>query len=263
VLRKLCRRGRAGGSESLAYSEWCATHGDSVDDRSAWARANPALGIRITEEFVRRELEALGAEDFARERLGIWSDLETVRGVIDADRWAACLDVKSGPVGPTSFAIDVSPDRSWSSIAVAGASGRGGVHVEVVEHRSGTSWLPARSAEIQQKWAGKVAIAKGSPAWSLETELVDAGVVLLPVSTEEHSQACGALFDDIVEGRLLHMGQPELDAAVAGADRKNHGDAWLWSRLKSTVDISPLVAVTLARWAHSQNDQYDALDSVR
>jgi len=248
VLRKLCKRGRAGKSESLAYSEWCAAHEDSVDDRTAWARANPALGIRITEEFISRELEALGPEDFARERLGIWSDLDAGGGVIDPEKWAACLDPESRPSGPTSFALDVSPDRASSSIGTVTKSNHGAVHVELVDRRPGTAWLPERAAELQQRWRGPFAVAKGSPAWSLKEDLEAARVDLLPISTEEHAQACGDFYDAVMEGHIRHIGQGELDAAVAGADRRYYGDSWLWSRLKSTVDISPLVAVTLAHW---------------
>lgn len=263
VLRRLCKRGRGGASPSLAYLEWCAKNGDSLDDRDAWGCANPGLGIRISEEFIERELEALEPDAFARERLGIWSEEDKSDRIIPAKVWAARKDPRSGPVGPLSFALDVSPDRAWASIAVAAESGCGGRHVELIDRRSGTGWLAGRAREVQQRWAGKVAVAKGSPAWSLETELRDAGVDLTPVSTEAHAQACGDLFDAIIDGQLRHLGQDELDAAVAGADRRFYGDSWLWSRRASTTDISPLVAVTLAHWASKQDDQYDALDSVR
>lgn len=249
VLRRLCKRGRKGAAR-LAYMEWCARQDAALDDRTEWASANPGLGVRVSEEFVETELGALSPDDFARERLGIWDEDESGNQIIPPEAWAACLDRKSGPTGPVSFALDVAPDRGMASIAVAGESGRGGVHVEVVEHKQGTAWLAERAAELQSRWGGKMAIAKGSPAWSLEDELLDAKVELLPVSTVEHAQACGALFDDIMEHRLRHNGgQPELDVAVAGADRRMYEDAWLWRRRTSSVDISPLVAVTLARWA--------------
>lgn len=256
VLRRLCARGRAGKSPSLAYFEWCASESDALDDLGVCARANPALGIRISSEFVTRELEALGPDEFARERLGIWSEYDQSHGVISARAWGACLDRKSGPAGPMSFALDVSPDREWASIAVAGESGRGdGIHVELVDRRRGTGWLAARAVEVQARWGGRVAVAKGSPAWSLQEDLEAAKVDLLPISTEEHSQACGDLFDAVVESKLCHIGQGELDAAVAGADRRFYGDAWLWSRRNSTTDISPLVAVTLAHWVASKRQR--------
>jgi len=248
VLRRLCKRGRAASSRRLAYFEWCADKDDPIDDPDAWAAANPAIGIRIAPEFIEVELEAMEPEPFARERLGIWSEDDKSDRVIPVEAWARCEDLESAPQGPLSFALDVSPDRKWASIAVAASSGREAIHVELIDRRPGTGWLVERAVELQARWGGKPAIAKGSPAWSLEEELRTAGVDLLPVSTEEHAQACGDLFDAIVDGQLRHLGQDELDAAVAGAERRYYGDAWLWSRRTSQVDISPLVAVTLAHW---------------
>jgi Phage Terminase len=255
VLRRLCVRGRAGKSSSLAYFEWCADKDDPLDDVGVWGRANPALGIRISPEFVEREIEALGPEGFARERLGIWSEDDLNARVIPAESWAACLDEQSRPVGPLSYALDVSPDRVWASIAVAADSSGGVVHVELVDRRRGTGWLAERAKELQDKWGGRFAIAKGSPAWSLKEDLDAARVDLLPISTEEHSQACGDLFDAVAESKLRHIGQGELDVAVAGGDRRFYGDAWLWSRRNSTTDISPLVAVTLAHWVASKRQR--------
>jgi hypothetical protein len=93
-----------------------------------------------------------------------------------------------------------------------------------------------------------VAIVKGSPAWALKEDFEKAGVDLVVISAEEHAQACGDFYDAVVDGDLRHIDQDELNAAVAGAERKFSGDAWLWSRRTSSVDISPLVAVTLAHW---------------
>ena len=90
VLRGVCKRGRAGTSRRLAYFEFCAEVPVEVEkemadpqsprvhflnwvaDPEVWAEANPAYGIRIGPEFCADELELLGPEDYARERLGYW-----------------------------------------------------------------------------------------------------------------------------------------------------------------------------------------------
>jgi hypothetical protein len=67
------------------------------------------------------------------------------------------------------------------------------------------------------------------------------------VNASEMARACGALYDAVMDTKSLrHLGQPDLDAALAGARKRDLGDAWAWHRKDSTVDISPLVAVTLA-----------------
>jgi hypothetical protein len=45
---------------------------------------------------------------------------------------------------------------------------------------------------------------------------------------------------------LRHWDGLNLSSAVAGAVLRDSGDTWVWSRKHSKVDISPLVAVTIA-----------------
>jgi phage terminase large subunit-like protein len=253
VLRRMCRRGRAGESEALAYTEFCAAGVEDLDDREAWADANPALGIRISEEFIEREREALEDDAFARERLGVWTDLNSKPRVIPLDAWEACSHPKSIIEGAVSFALDVTPGRSAASIGAAGRTAAGKLHIEVIDHHRGTAWVVKRAAELAGKWGGKVVVDATGPAGALLNDLESAGVEVQTVNSREHSQACGALFDAITELVAVHIDQPDLNVAVDGADRRPMGDAWLWSRRLSAVDISPLVAVTLAAWAASQS----------
>lgn len=255
--------GRLGYVEHTAESVSLDKSGSPVqepidpDDRALWFKANPALhagrgqGVAFLEEQYRR----LDVQSFCREHLGVW-DPPPFAGsvVIPPGAWDKCRDERSKPVGPLCFALDVSPDRAWSTIGMAAESNHGGIHVEITgnddvyDHRRGTGWVVARAVELQARWGGRIAIAKGSPAWSLKEDLEAAKVDLLPISTEEHSQACGDMYDAVIESRLRHMGQVELDEAVAGADRRYYQDAWLWSRRTSSVNISPLVTLTLAHW---------------
>jgi hypothetical protein len=54
---------------------------------------------------------------------------------------------------------------------------------------------------------------------------------------------------------------------VNGARTRRVGDAWQLDRTKSLTDVSPFVAVTIARWALVTRgplvlDDYDVLDSI-
>ena len=62
-------------------------------------------------------------------------------------------------------------------------------------------------------------------------------------------------FDLATTKGLRHIGQSELTDALAGA-RKNVDDgetAWRWGRRKSSADITPLYAATVALWALTQS----------
>jgi phage terminase large subunit-like protein len=93
-LGRVRARGVAGGDPSLAFLEW-SVDPDAYDatDPRCWAQANPGLGIRIAEDYVAREIAALGPEAFARERLSVGDYPVDGAGnwsTIGQDVWAAC-----------------------------------------------------------------------------------------------------------------------------------------------------------------------------
>jgi len=265
VLRKVCKRGRAGTSPRLAFIEYSADPKAETDDPGALRQANPALGYRLTVEMCQNERDATpDEEEYRRERLGIWLDpdeADLAPKVIPLDRWDACLDPTSSPAAPV-FAFDVSPDRSSSCIAAGGVNGDGLRHVEVtgrppvMDHRPGTGWLVGRLVEILGRAPGATVVVDATgPAGSLLPDLraalhvAEVDATVREVTLVEHKQAVGQFYDAAMEGRLAHLGQPGLLSALTGADKRPMGDAWLWSRRRSTVDITPLVAATLAAWA--------------
>ncbi len=261
VFAGLRARGHAGTDQRLAWMEWTADpsleqspdrSADLATDAEAWARANPGLGIRITTDYVETEQRALDARTFAVERLGIgdWPKLDLEDGaVISVKAWKALHDETSAPLDPVTFAYDIPPDRGSAAIAVAGRRSDGLRHVEVIEHRLGTRWLPERLAELTSAHrCGPVRYDPSSPAASIITALEDLRVEADPVTANEHAQACGVIFDAVDHATVRHRGPHDVTDALKGAGKRPLGEAWGWSRKASSVDISPLVAVTLALW---------------
>lgn len=258
VKARIRERGLRGDDPSLAYFEWSIdadTPGDvdaaTAADPASWAQANPSLGIRITETYVANEQRSMDARTFAVERLGVgdWPNPDGEPSVIDLERWLSLTDHASAIGDPVCFAFDVPPDRSSASIGVAGTRPDGLPHIEVIEARRGTGWVVARLAELHSAHKSIGLVCDGaSPAASLIPELEQLKLEVTPVSAKEHAQGCGMLYDGVEQARIRHLGQTELTAAVKGATKRTLGDAWAWSRKNSGVDISPLVASTLALW---------------
>jgi hypothetical protein len=200
----------------------------------------------------------MDARTFAVERLGVgdWPPTSPAAGgVIDADRWGALTDPASKAVDPVCFAFDVTPSRTWASIAVAGLRPDGLLHVEVVDRRRGTGWVVARVAELVERHRPVAVVCdKAGPAASLLRALEELGVTVEAVSAKDHADACGQFFDLVEEAGLRHLGTAELTSAVKGAVGRPLGDKWAWSRRSSATDISPLVGVTLAAWGLAQAD---------
>jgi hypothetical protein len=252
----------------LAYFEFSAD-GDDPDrvpdevrlDPEVWAQANPALGIRISLEHVENECNgALGAREFCVERLGVgdWPDTSPdADRIITREQWGACAERDSSNriVGLPTFAVDLNPDRTRGSIGVAGFREDERPQVAVVEHERGTDWIVERCLALKDEHGRRVrfVLDKRGPAAALIDELKAERLRVIEAGAEDYGRACGMFFDDVANGWLRYpYPQPELDEALSGARKAPLGDAWKWSRKNSTsADISPLVAVTLARWGAS------------
>jgi hypothetical protein len=224
-------------------------------------------------------------DTFARERLtvGNWPTDENAWAVIAQATWDACADPDSPrPRDPLCLSADVTPDASAGSIAICGRRPDGKLVVEIAEgdHRSGTNWIVPRLAELRARLRNRVCaivIDKSGPAAMLLAEAEKAGLVETPPASPPHGaatprakitggvqtptlnevgQAFGTFYVAVADQRLVHLGadlQPDLRAAVAGAARRDIGDGGhAWARKATTIDISPLVAATLAVWGHGK-----------
>ena len=250
ALWRLVKQGRE-KAKRLAYFEWGCEQGIDLSefDRIVQhlADANPGLGYRLTLEELENEFGLLSPDDFCREHMGVWDDQAKV-AVLPG--WESLNDAASEIVGPPMYAIAVADDRSWSCVAGAG-NGPVGAHVEVGEYRAGTGWVVARATDLKAKYGSAVFMVRSNgAAGSLIGDLENANVPVVKVSQQEYAQACGDFYDAVVDCELRHSGQGELDAAVGGALKKPVGDAFVWDPRKSSLDISPLEAATLAYRGH-------------
>lgn len=243
-----------GSVPGVAFFEWSADTaelgGQAADlwDRNLWWQVMPALGHTITEAAIATEIADMAAADARRAYLNVTQvRLLEEPGPIDVYVWSTLVDRGAQHEGRMVYGLDVTPDRSRAAVGVAGARVGGGYLVEVIESRPGTRWVPEFVAEVYQRNGGEgVAVDPGSAAGALIPDLEALGVPVLTMSGRQHAQACGALVDRVPTGEVFHLGQPELDDAVADAKARPLGDAWLWDRRRSDSQIHPLVAVTLA-----------------
>lgn len=255
VLAALRERGTSGeGANRLAYFEWSAHEKAQADDVDAWYQANPALGIRITEEHVRDEYAAfIGANNkhgFERERLSIWETPENSRFITE--------DILNATLAPAeqvedveilAFGVDISPMRDVASIALAGFMPDGRVGVTLVDQREGTSWLPHRLGELRTEWEPVAIAGLGSSAVEdLLPQFRRASVKCRILSWKKYAQASARLYESLVEQQVLHSGQEQVLTAFENVTSRsgNKDGLWVWSRREKYEDITPVVAITLA-----------------
>jgi phage terminase large subunit-like protein len=255
VFTRFRTAGLEGKDGRLCWCEWSVEADSDLDDRIAWVLANPSLGADretgVTYESIADERHALDESSFGRERLGMWDEASGNR-VIDTVTWDLCADDRSTAVERLALAIDVPPDRSVASVALAGLRADGKWHVELYEQRKGVGWVVPYVVERLERNAEKlpraVVIDGASPAASLIEALAAAKVKVTTTAARDMAKACGTFYDGVMEGWLRHTNQPQVNTALGLARKRTLGDAWAWNRRSATSDITPLVACTLALW---------------
>lgn len=251
------KRTRALSAGGVLYVEFSADRDADPDDRAQWAKANPSYPERTDEDAILRMRENLPVDAFRREALGIWDETAT-SVAIDPAKWAS---VESTPEtlpdgGTLNFGLDMPPDRSVLTIgcAIRYPDGRALVQMADIKdvRHDGLQWAVDWLAERWLKTAS-VVIDSQSPATSLLPDLKRAHVRATVTGMNEMGRACGRFMDMLNDKTLIHLPdtmQPQLAAAVKGATIRPIGrsGAFGWNKLGSDVDISPLVACTLALW---------------
>jgi hypothetical protein len=281
-LAKVRRRGVAGSSPGLAFMEWSAEMHDEYcrqpcrekghlepDDIRAWAQANPALGIRITARHIERERDGMGEAEFARERLGvgIYPAPEDGWAIIPEKWWRNTLDPSPDviPDGPC-FSIDIDPGRTSATIAVAGKRPDRLTQIEIAAHKHGTKWVIDQAVALDRKWRPVGwAIDPRSEAGALIEALEQAGLTVIPMTAQDVAHAFGLIYDGFRDSGLRHPDQEELKRAIAGSEKRKLSEGSAWDRFAVSVNLSPLIAATLAHWGHwklGADIDYDVGDSV-
>ena len=265
VWSRVRERGIAGDDPDLTYFEWSLDfeHPDDVPDEVAldpeyWRQVNFAMVHgRVTEGHMQWERKALSDRGFKVELLGVGDYPATDGGadvLISWEEWMAVHDPDEVLLDPICVAYDVSPERH-ASVVAAGRSETGKMMVEIVAARSGTGWLEERLVDLYRTHEIAEVVCDGfGPAAAIANRIDEAGITVKRMDSGDYGKACGLFVDHVGERTIRHLGQTELDAAIRGAKARPLVDRWAWSRTKSTVNISPLVAATLALWSATEND---------
>lgn len=215
-----------------AWHEW-SVEAKSIDeinisDSELWRLTNPALGIRLTEEFTFEELRSMSPDGFARERLGWWSPVLTNVQVtaIDKDAWNGCASKELKPEGKTAYGVKFSADGTEVCLcgAVIGDDGKTRIsEIKRAYTSSGLRWLSdwlneryksASCVVIDGRNGVDVLIDRISDTWKYKGSIIRAG-------TKDVIGSVGMLTVAINEGNLTwYELQEDLnDSAVNSVKR--------------------------------------------
>ena len=240
----------SGEAEDLIWIECGADENADPNDRRQWAKANASFPHRTPETSILRLRKKLTDDGFLREGLGVWPS-EDDFDVFDVVRWSSppVLDRDVEPPYRVALTIAVSPDRRWACIGVAGEVSDGRT-VVLCHSVRGLAGVVGKVVELRESRDVVEVRLAGAAARALAPDLAGAGVEFEVMSQTEMGAACAAFQQGVADGTVVHVGQRELDAAVANAQTRRVGEAEVWDRRDVKVDDSPLVAVSGAfyRW---------------
>lgn len=224
------------------------------DDRKQWAIANASYPHRTPLTSMLRLRRKLTPESWLREGLGVWRDYDALHR-LDLHRWSELADRNMPEPRRVALVIDVSPDRRWSTIGVAGKV-QGNKTLVLAKTGRGVDWVTAEVLNLRlKKSLAEIALVMGGQARGLQSEFRTAGIDFVKMSQVDLSASCSAWQNGMKAGTIVHVGQDELNFAVANARLRPFGlEGEIWDRTRESIDISPVVACAAAyhRWGLSQ-----------
>ena len=239
-----------------AWHEWSveAENVDAIDieDRALWARANPAMGIRLTESFTAEEMSTLSRDGFARERLGWWSPVlaNVIDYAIPSEIWDGCVSEAPKPEGKTAYGIKFSADGSEVCLAGAVIPADGPARISLIERKptgAGTRWLAewlcerytrASCVVIDGRHGADVLVDRIADTWKIR------GSVVRPTGREV-AAAAGTLTDALAEKTVSwYKGQEALRESAVSSVKRPIAGGWGFGGENSP----PIEAAALALW---------------
>jgi phage terminase large subunit-like protein len=230
---------------SFAMLEWTLQEDADLDDPDVLKTANPASWV--TREWLEEQIHAPGVHplEVARYHGNVWTDTETAW--LPAGSWQALYGDADLREGDELFlGVDVGGERSGTALAACTPDGR--VKAWIWQ---GDAAVLELAAELRRLHGRHRLLAVAFDPWRFQTEagrLEREGLpmVKFPQSAEGMTLASERLYASIVQGDLVHDGDPELAKHIAGATAKSTPRGWRLVRSKRSKQIDAAIALAMA-----------------
>ena len=266
VLNDLHERCMNRPPKSLGFYEYSAPQYCKIDDRSAWALANPALGWTITESAIEESIATSPIENTRTETLCQW--VSSLSSPFPPNSIEDCSDselvINAG--GYAVFGFDVSPSKRNASLCAGVLMPDGKIAVGILESwESQVSVDDLKIAAAIKGWADiwrpRVILYDRYATQSIADRLAQAGCVVEDCSGQQFYQACGDLLDAVVNHRMVHNGQQSLIDQFDSVAAKINDSAWRIIKRKSAGDISAPISIAMIVSKLSKPQQIAAIYS--
>ena len=257
VLNELREKALSYPAQSFGWYEYSAPQHAKVTDRKAWAMANPALGITISEETLAEAVSTDSIETIKTEMLCSWVSSLSSPWPVNAFEDCGDKTLAIGPGPMTYFAFDKAQNGRTAALVIGQVMSDGRIGVAVLEQwRSEVAVDDLKIAADIKKFADlyspQLTMFDHYATQSIAQRLQVSGVQTYDVSGQQFYQACGDLLDAIVAKRLVHSGQPELVESMNNCASKTNEGSFRIIRRQSAGCIA--AAISLAMIVHKMNE---------
>jgi len=250
VLNDMRERAMSYPPKSFGFYEYSAPQYCKIDDRNAWAMANPALGYTVSEEAIEEAIATSPLENTRTETLCQWIDSLSSpwpHGVLE-DTSDATLEMSVGAY--TVFAFDVSPSRRNGSLVAGQLLPDGRIGIGILEtYSSQVAIDELKMAASIKSWCDiyrpRLVCFDKYATQTIADRLTQAGVMTEDVSGQQFYKACGDLLESLVNARVVHNGQAELIQQMNNCAAKVNDSAWRIIKRKSAGDISAPIGLAM------------------
>ena len=250
VLNDLRERAISYPPKSFGFYEYSAPQYCKIDDRNAWAMANPSLGYTITEEALEEAIATSPIENTRTETLCQWIDSLSSpwpHGVLE-ETSDSTLEMTSGAY--TVFGFDVSPSRRNGSLVAGQILPDGRIGIGILEtYSSQVAIDELKMAASIKGWADiykpRLVCFDKYATQTIADRLSQSGVMVEDVSGQQFYKACGDLLEGLVNHRVVHNGQAELIQQMNNCAAKVNDSAWRIIKRKSAGDISAPIGLAM------------------
>ena len=250
VLNDLRERALDHPPKSFGFYEYSAPQYCKINDRVAWAQANPALGYTITESAIEEAISTSPIENTRTETLCQWIDSLSSpwpHGILEE---TSNSELTITPGALTMFGFDVSPSRRNASLVAGQMMPDGKIAIGILEtFESQVAVDDLRIAASIKGWADiyrpRMVLFDKYTTASIAERLANAGVVTQDCSGQQFYQACGDLLDGLVNHKVVHNGQDELIQQFNNCAAKVNDSAWRIVKRKSAGDVSAPISIAM------------------
>lgn len=235
---------------TLGWYEYSAPQFSKLNDKQAWAYANPALGYLFDESVIEESIATSSQEASKTETLCIWID--SLQSPFPSGSWEAVCDpdIKISEGAHTVFAFDVSPSKRYASLVGGQILPDGNIGLALIQ-----SWENSVAVD-------DLAIARDIKTWcdryrpkavcydhyateTIAERLRHSGVKTEDIVGARFYTACADFLDAIVNKRVRHAGQPELDKQMNNVAAKENDSGWRIVKRKSAGDVSAPIGLAM------------------